>query len=82
MAASALRSGCAPGLKYVTAESPELHEELLEVLNAVYVSSTIPQEWHLSALVPTPKKGDLSMQTNYRGVALTSTPAKLYNEFS
>ena len=63
----------------MTAESPELHEELLEVLNAVYVSSTIPQEWHLSALVPTPKKGDLSMQTNNRGITLMSTPAKLYN---
>ena len=79
---SALRSGCAPGLDHVTAESlklPELCVELLEVLNAVYVSGTVPQEWHLSALLPIPKRRDLSMHTNYRGIALMSIPVKLYN---
>ena len=78
----ALRTGRAPGLNQVTAESlnlPELREELLEVLNAIYASGTVPDEWHLSALIPIPKKGDLSMRTNYRGIALMSIPAKLYN---
>ena len=78
---SALRSDRAPGLDYVTAESPELHEEMLKVLNAVYVSSTMPQEWHLStALVPTLKEGHLSMQTNNRGITLMSTTTKLYTQ--
>ena len=78
----ALRTGRAPGLDQVTAESlklPELHEELLEVLNSVYLSGTVPPEWHLSALIPIPKKGDLSLRNNYRGIALMSIPAKLYN---
>ena len=81
-AVKALRTGRAPGLDQVTAESlklPELREELLEVLNAVYASGTVSEEWHLSALIPIPKKSDLSMQTNYRDIALMSIPAKLYN---
>ena len=81
-AVKALRTGRAPGLDQVTAESlklPELHEELLEVLNSVYLSGTVPPEWHLSALIPIPKKGDLSLHNNYRGIALMSISAKLYN---
>ena len=81
-AVKALRAGRAPGLDQVTAESlkfPELHEELLEVLNSVYLSGRVPPEWHLSALIPIPKKGDLSLRNNYRGIVLMSIPAKLYN---
>ena len=81
-AVKALKVGRAPGLDQVTAESlklPELHEELLQLLNDVYLSGTVPPEWHLSALIPIPKKGDLSLCTNYRGIALMSIPAKLYN---
>ena len=81
-AVKALKVGRAPGLDQVTAESlkmPELHEELLQLLNDVYLSGTVPPEWHLSALIPIPKKGDLSLRTNYRGIALMSIPAKLYN---
>ena len=75
LAVKALKAGHAPGLDQVTAESlklPELHEELLEMLNDVYLSGTVPPEWHLSALIPNPKKGDLSLRTNYRGIALMS----------
>ena len=46
-AVKALRTGHAPGLDQVIAESlklPELHEELLEVLNSVYLSGTVPPE--------------------------------------
>ena len=58
-AVKALRTGRAPGLDQVTAESlklPELHEELLEVLNSVYLSGTVPPEWHLSPLIPFRRK--------------------------
>lgn len=67
-AVKALRTGRAPGLDQVTAESlklPELREELLKVLNSVYLSGTVPPERHLSALIPIPKKGDLSLRNNY-----------------
>ena len=54
----ALRTGHALGLDQVTAKSlklPELREELLKVLGSVYVSGTVPEEWHLSALNPSSK---------------------------
>lgn len=31
---------------------PELREELIKVLNAIYESGTVPEEWHLPALIP------------------------------
>ncbi len=41
---------------------------------------TILNEWHISLLlVPVFKKGNPSTWTNYRGIALMSTCAKLYN---
>ena len=66
-AVKVLKAGRAPGLDQVTAESlklPELHEDLLKVLNDVYLSGTVPPEWHLSALISFQKKGDLSLRTN------------------
>ena len=35
--------------------------------------------WHVSLLIPVYKKGDPSLCTNYRGIALMSVCAKLYN---
>jgi len=58
---------------------PELADCLLDILNMCYASKTVPNEWHISLLVPVFKKGNPSMCTNYRGIALMSTCAKLYN---
>lgn len=58
---------------------PELSDCLLDILNMCYTSKTVPNEWHISLLVPVFKKGNPSMCTNYRGIALMSTCAKLYN---
>ena len=55
LAVKALRTGRAPGLVEVTAELlklPKLREELLKVLNAVYVSGTVPEKMALERLDP------------------------------
>ena len=52
---------------------------ILKILNMCYMSKTVPNEWHISLLIPVFKKGNLSMCTNYRSIALMSTCAKLYN---
>jgi hypothetical protein len=39
-----------------------------------------PVEWLTSNIIPIPKKGDLRLATNYRGISLMSTSAKLYNK--
>ena len=41
---------------------------------------TPPDQWITSVIVPLPKKGDLSLMTNYRGIFLLSLAAKVYNK--
>ena len=45
----------------------------------VYSNLTPPDQWITSVIVPLPKKGDLSLMTNYRGISLLSIAAKVYN---
>ena len=39
-----------------------------------------PSQWTTSVIVPLPKKVDLSLMTNYRGISLLSITAKVYNK--
>ena len=46
----------------------------------VYSNLTPPDQWITSVIVPLPKKGDLSLMTNYMGISLLSIAAKVYNK--
>ena len=46
--------------------------------NAVYNQNTIDR-WMKRCILPFPKKGDLGLAKNYRGITLTSIAAKIYN---
>ena len=46
----------------------------------VYSNLTPPDQWITSVIVPLPRKGDLSLMTNYRGISLLSIAAKVYNK--
>ena len=52
---------------------------LLNFCNAVYESHEI-EAWREGCILPFPKKGDLSVPSNYRGITLTSIAAKIYNK--
>ena len=39
-----------------------------------------PSQWTTSIIVSLPKKGNLSLMTNYRGISLLSITAKVYNK--
>jgi len=52
---------------------------LLDFCNAVYESHEI-EAWREGCILPFPKKGDLSIPSNYRGITLTSIAAKIYNK--
>merc|ERR1712002_72256 len=39
-----------------------------------------PSFWRKSHIIPIPKKGDLSLVTNYRGISLLPIAAKIYNK--
>ena len=50
---------------------------LLRHCNAVYNQNTIDR-WMKGCILPFPKKGDLGLAKNYRGITLTSIVAKSY----
>ena len=39
-----------------------------------------PNLWRKGWILPFPKKGDLSVTNNYRGITLTVVAAKIYNK--
>ena len=51
---------------------------LLRHCNAVYNQNPI-EKWTKGCILPFPKKGDLGLAKNYRGITLTSIAAKIYN---
>ena len=51
---------------------------LLRQCNAVYSQNRI-ERWTKGCILPFPKKGDLGLAKNYRGMTLTSIAAKIYN---
>ena len=51
---------------------------LLRHCNAVYNLNPIDR-WMKGCILPFPKKGDLGLAKNYRGIRLTSRAAKIYN---
>ena len=46
----------------------------------VFTSHSPPDQWITNVIVPLPKKGDLGLMTNYRGITLMSIAAKVYNK--
>ena len=51
---------------------------LLRHYNAIYNQNPIDR-WRNECILPFPKKGDLGLATNYRGITLTSMAAKICN---
>ena len=51
---------------------------LLRHCNAVYNQNPI-ERWMKGCILPFPKKGDLGLAKNYRGITLTPIAAKIYN---
>ena len=56
------------------------HKLLLQLCNHTLSTFKAPKIWHQSQIIAMPKKGDLSLVTNYRGISLMSIAAKLYNK--
>ena len=56
----------------------ELRSSVLNIMNHALLNG-VPDEWHHTALIPLPKKGDLSDPSNWRGIALMQASAKLFN---
>lgn len=53
--------------------------ELHKLCELVFKHCSAPKQWTLSLTIPLPKKGNLQLMNNFRGISLTSIAAKTYN---
>ena len=77
-----IKYGKACGLDEIPVEVwklKEFHEILLECCNSVYQQEVIISSWRKGCILPFPKKGNLNITKNYRGITLTAISAKIYN---
>ena len=80
-AVKSMKNGKACGLDEIPTEVwklEEFHHILLDLCNGVYKQDAI-DKWTEGCLLPFPKKGDLGLTKNYRGITLTAIAAKIYN---
>ena len=61
-------------------KSQMFEEFLLSLCNLCFSEKKCPSHWRCAQIIPVPKKGDLSLPTNYRGISLMSIAAKIYNK--
>ena len=59
-------------------KTKQFDDILLRQCNAVYSQNRI-ERWTKGCILPFPKKGDLGLAKNYRGITLTSIAAKFFN---
>ena len=82
-AIKSLRGNKAPGLDNIPSliwKDPLFHDLLLRFCNHTFSSLRPPSAWTKSGIVPIPKKGDLTLPLNYRGISLIPIAAKIYNK--
>ena len=72
-AIKSIQNGKAVGLDEIPAEVLKL-----ESCNSVYSQETI-ERWREGCILPFPKKENLSLTKNYRGITLTSIVANIFN---
>lgn len=79
-----LKNDKAAGTDEIPAEALKVDPEMLaEMLygsfEKIWEEEEIPSEWKEGLLIKIPKKGDLGLRSNYRGITLLSVPGKVLN---
>ena len=82
-AVSALKSNKAGGRNELTPELVKLvctvfDNYVLDLFQSVWEAKKVPKEWIDAVLVPIPKKGDLSVCDNWRGMSLLDVFGKVF----
>ena len=78
-----MKSGKAPGRDSITTElltvDKDLTAEQMEKLfKVIWEEEVVPDDWKQGIIVKIPKKGDLTVCNNYRGITLLSVPSKVF----
>jgi exonuclease III len=60
-----------------TAPSAPMQIVFLKIINMMWQLAYIPEKWTTAELVSIPKKGDLTVRDNYRGIALIDVSVKI-----
>ena len=76
-----MKPGKAPGLDGLTLDLWKLPRvrTFLQDLFILTFEDHRPDEWGIPGIVPVPKKGNLTIRDNYRGISLTQIAANVYN---
>ena len=77
-----VREGKAPGEDGIMPEVLKrinIDDIILDFSNKVLLDNVSPEQFSTLNILPIPKSGDLSVTSNYRGIALTSLVAKVIN---
>ena len=70
------RTGILPEL--ILCGGPQLHHRLLVLMQEVWKVGYVVQDWKDAEIVPIPKKGDLRICDNWRGISLLDVVGKLF----
>ena len=78
-----MKLGTAPGVDGIPVEllrvcTHDVRHALLLLFNQVVRTGIIPELWRTSITVPIPKKGDLMLPSNWRGISLLCSSYKLF----
>ena len=79
-----MKSGKAPGADGVSAEMLKAGGEvtmgaLTEIFEGIWETEETPGDWKMGLIVKLPKKGDLSLCKNWRGITLLSITSKVFS---
>ena len=66
-----------PEMIKTACRTEEFRSQLLDLIRIVWQEEAVPTDWHDAAIVPIPKKGDLTLCDNWRGIALLDVVGKV-----
>ena len=70
-------SGVLPEMVRASCTEDKFRVTLLELLHCAWKEERVPRDWANALLVPIPKKGDLTLCDNWRGIALLDVVGKV-----
>jgi hypothetical protein len=59
-----------------------LHSEIHELINSIWNTEKLPDQWKESIIIPIHKKGDKSDCSNYRGMSTTINFIQKFIQYS